>query len=151
MGNSVVKVYANKKLFLYEILGAQRSAYLLSCFIGHILFIAGFGFAELPRMMSVKATTPTTKDYHVLYIWLKVLAVVTGSFTMIPLTYLIGFMLRHKADHAPAYLILIVYIFGYLAGELHNMFASVRDYPLALCFSCLANPFIFLIWMPKLP
>jgi hypothetical protein len=151
MGNSVVKAYANKKLFLYQVLGVQKSAYLLSCFLWHILFIAGFGFAELPRMFSVKPNTLTTNDYHVLYIWLKVMAVISGSFTMIPLTYLIGFMLRHKADHAPAYLILIVYIFGYIIGELHNMFASIRDYPVALCLGCLANPFIFLIWMPKLP
>ena len=36
MGNSVVKAYANKKLFLYEVLGVQKSAYLLSCFLWHI-------------------------------------------------------------------------------------------------------------------
>jgi hypothetical protein len=68
-----------------------------------------------------------------MFINFKFLAIVVASFMMIPLTYLLGFALRHRANLAPAYLILIVYIFGYLAAEIHTKLTVHKAGP--YCFS----------------
>jgi len=85
-----------------------------------------------------------------MFINFKLLAIVVASFTMIPLTFLLGFALRHRANLAPAYLILIVYIFGYLAAEIHTKFTVYKSRPLLLFGTMLVNPFVFLIWLPKM-
>jgi len=57
--------------------------------------------------------------YNILATVLKLLGIIIGCFTLIPINYIAGFLLRHKTDHAPAYQIMLTYIFGYLTAEIH--------------------------------
>lgn len=148
IGNSIVKPYTSKKLFLYQILGVNTGAWLLTSFLWHLMFFIGYGLIEFARMSIVVHFH--LDDTEKMFINFKFLAIVVASFMMIPLTYLLGFALRHRANLAPAYLILIVYIFGYLAAEIHTKFTVYKSRPFLLFGTMLANPFIFLIWLPKM-
>ena len=148
IGNSIVKPYTSKKLFIYQILGVNTGAWLLTSFLWHLMFFIAYGLIEYARMVIVVHFH--RDDSQQTFISFKLLAIVVGSFTMIPLTYLLGFALRHRVNLAPAYLILIVYIFGYLAAEIHTKFNVYKSRPFLLFTTMLANPFIFLIWLPKM-
>ena len=84
---------------------------------------------------------------------MKLLGIVFGCFTLQTINYITGFLLRHKTDYAPAYQILLTYIFGYLTAEIHVTYEKElsESSVLVLGLCMLLNPFIFLIWMPRIP
>ena len=87
------------------------------------------------------------------YIMIRFLTVLFGSFVLIPLTYLMGFLFRHQsANHGSDYLILILYIFGHLAAEIFNKIEKTRENfpPVYMITLVLAEPFIYFIQVPKI-
>jgi hypothetical protein len=84
---------------------------------------------------------------------IRFLTVLFGSFVLIPLTYLMGFLFRHQsANHGSDYLILILYIFGHLAAEIFNKIEKTRENfpPVYMITLVLADPFIYFIQVPKI-
>jgi hypothetical protein len=53
IGNSIVKPYTSKKLFIYQILGVSTGAWLLTSFLWHLMFFIGYGLIEYARMAIV--------------------------------------------------------------------------------------------------